>query len=180
MQRKKLTLLPRSEHAQEQPPTSSSSTDEVKSKSNPFGSAKPVDTLSAIKKVEEKLAKEKEHKEEQASAKTSAPSTSSPSSPTTQRPEKAPRNHPKQLLRRTSANPTSPPPPPAAAQSEIDPVVAAKAEAQNEAIAEGASEGTWRKPESVVGATTTAPEEEPGWNTVPARSKKVNGVGARH
>lgn len=169
LHRKKLTLLPRSEHPQESLP-SPSAHEEPKSKSSPFGAARPVDTDSALKKVEEKLAKEKEHKEEIAAAKPPHP----PSSPTTPRHEKG-RGNPKQLLRRTSANPTGP-----AAHSEADPITDAKAEAQEDPISEGVESG-WRKTEApAVQAPATAAEEEPGWETVPPRSKKINGVGAKH
>jgi hypothetical protein len=182
MQRKKLTLLPRSEHPQEPPPTPVSSVvEEVKPKSNPFGAARPVDTDSALKKVEEKLAKEKEHKEDLTSAKAAAVSPP-PSSPTGPRHDKG-RQQPKQLLRRPSANPANPASPAtlategsSASRSEIDDVVAAKAEAQEESLSEPVE--TWRKPDIQVAATPQ--EEEPGWETVPSRSKKVNGVGARH
>jgi translation initiation factor 4B len=177
LQRRKLALLPRSEHPQEPAPTPLSPSDEVKPKSNPFGSARPVDTDSALKKVEEKLAKEKEHvKEEKESSKTAtAAANPSPTSPTGPRVEKS-RPNPKQLLRRTSAKDTSVPAT-AAKSSEIDEVVAAKAEAQEESINEDAGK-SWRKVETPVAAT--APEEEAGWETVPPRTKKANGVGARH
>ncbi len=172
MQRKKLTLLPRSEHPQEPPSTPVSAVDEIKPKSNPFGAARPVDTDSALKKVEEKLAKEKEHKEEIISIKGAAVSPS-PSSPTGPRHDKG-RQQPKQLLRRPSANPASGTP--GAPRSEIDDV-AAKPEAQDDAISE-AVESSWRKPDNpVVGAPQ---EEDAGWETVPSRSKKINGVGVRH
>jgi hypothetical protein len=169
-QRRKLALLPRSEH----PTSTPSATDETKSKSNPFGSAKPVDTDTALKKVEEKLAKEREHKEEMASAKASVTSNPPPTSPTGPRHDKL-RGNPKQLLRRTSTNPTVPGT--AVGQSEIDSPVAAKTEAQNDAISEGV-EKTWRKPESP--AIPAPAEDEAGWETVPSRSKKINGVGGRH
>ena len=173
LHRKKLTLLPRSEHPQE-PVPSPSAPEEPKSKSNPFGAARPVDTDSALKKVEEKLAKEKEHKDEIAAAKPQHP----PSSPTTPRHEKG-RGNPKQLLRRTSANPTGPTS--GTAPSETDPVTAAKAEPQEGAISEGVEAG-WRKTEAptVQPTAAAAGEEEPGWETVPTRTKKVNGVGAKH
>jgi hypothetical protein len=178
LQRRKLALLPRSEHPQEPAPTHLSPSDEIKPKSNPFGAARPVDTDSALKKVEEKLAKEKEHiKEEKESSKTTTAANPSPVSPTGPRGDKS-KPHPKQLLRRTSAKDA-----PAAAAaagakgSEIDEVVAAKAEAQDEAISEEV-ESKWRKVDAPVVAT--APEEEAGWETVPARTKKANGVGARH
>jgi translation initiation factor 4B len=176
LQRRKLALLPRSEHPQEPPPTPLSPSDEVKPKANPFGAARPVDTDSALKKVEEKLAKEKEHiKEEKESAKNAAAANPSPASPTGPRVDKS-KPHPKQLLRRTSAK-DAPAATAGAKGSEIDEVVAAKAEAQDEAISEEA--GTkWRKVDAPVAAA--APEEEAGWETVPARTKKVNGVGARH
>jgi hypothetical protein len=174
MQRKKLTLLPRSEHPQETHSTPVPSVvEEVKPKTNPFGAARPVDTDSALKKVEEKLAKEKEHKEEITSAKGAAVS-STPSSPTGPRHDKG-RQQPKQLLRRPSANLVaggSGEP-----SSEINEVVAAKAEAQEESISESV-ESSWRKSDVQVEATPQ--EEEAGWETVPSRSKKVNGVGARH
>ena len=177
MQRRKLALLPRSEHPQE-PTSTPGTTDEIKPKSNPFGAARPVDTDTALKKVEEKLAKEKEHKEEVHKA--SATTTNlPPASPTGPRHDKA-RTNPKQLLRRTSANPTAAAGP---AATEIDAVVSAKAEAQNESISEGI-EKAWRKPVAETPATNPAPpavaEEESGWETVPSRSKKVNGVSARH
>jgi hypothetical protein len=171
LHRKKLTLLPRSEHPQE-PLPSPSAPEEPKSKSNPFGAARPVDTDSALKKVEEKLAKEKEHKDEIAAAKPPHP----PSSPTTPRHEKG-RGNPKQLLRRTSANPAGTAS--GTAPSEIDSVTTAKAEAQEEAISEGVDAG-WRKTEAPAVQPNAAGEEEPGWETVPTRSKKVNGVGAKH
>jgi len=168
LHRKKLTLLPRSEHPQE-PVSSPSAPEEPKSKSNPFGAARPVDTDSALKKVEEKLAKDKEHKDDIAAAKPQHP----PSSPTTPRHEKG-RGNPKQLLRRTSANPTGPTS--GTAPSDTDPVT--KAEAQE---AEGVEAG-WRKTEAPAVQPTAAAtgEEEPGWETVPTRTKKVNGVGAKH
>ena len=173
MQRRKLALLPRSEHPQE-PTSTPLSVDEVKSKSNPFGAARPVDTDTALKKVEEKLAKEKEHKDELASTKANASTNLPPASPAGPRHDKA-RPNPKQLLRRTSANPAGPAT--GSGQSEVDAVVAAKPEAQDKAISEG-PEKMWRKPENPV---ILAPsEEEVGWETVPSRSKKVNGVGARH
>jgi len=174
LHRKKLTLLPRSEHPQE-PLPSPSAPEESKSKSNPFGAARPVDTDSALKKVEERLAKEKEHKEEMAAAKPPHP----PSSPTTPRHEKG-RGNPKQLLRRTSQTPSGPAT--ATAHSDADAVTAAKPEAQEEAISEGSDSG-WRKTEApVVQAppTVVPTEEEAGWETVVPRSKKVNGVGAKH
>ena len=147
-------------------------------KGTSVGAAKPVDTDTALKKVEEKLAKEKEHKEELASIKASAPSNPPPPSPTAPRHDK-PRLNPKQLLRRPSANPTSPTA--GAGQSEIDAVVAAKAEIQNEAISVG-TEKSWRKSENpqIPAATVATQEDEAGWETVPSRSKKINGVGARH
>ena len=169
LHRKKLTLLPRSEHPQE-PIPSPSIPEETKTKSNPFGAAKPVDTDSALKKVEEKLAKEREHKEEIITAKSPHP----PSSPTTPRHEKG-RGNPKQLLRRTSANPPSPT---SGTHPRVDPVTTAKAEAQEEAIS-AAGEAGWRKP-TAPAVHVAPPEDEPGWETVPTRSKRVNGVGARH
>lgn len=178
MQRKKLTLLPRTEHPQEPPSTPVSAVaGEAKSKSNPFGAARPVDTDSALKKVEEKLAKEKEHKEDVTAAKGAAVSPA-PSAPTVPRHDKG-KQQPKQLLRRPSANPAvggngAPP-------SEIDEVVAAKAEAHEESISEPqAVESSWRKADIQVRAASSPREEEAGWETVPTRSKKVNGVGARH
>ena len=169
MQRKKLTLLPRSEHPLEPSPMTPQ-TDEGRSKSNPFGAAKPVDTDSALKKVEEKLAKEREHKDELASTKST---TSNPSQTPTNPPrhEKS-RSNPKQLLRRSPANPASQ----AAGSSEIDPATTVKAEAQNEAISEGV-ESSWRRTENDI---NTSPPDEPGWETVPSRGKKPNGVGPRH
>jgi hypothetical protein len=175
MQRRRLALLPRSEHPQE--PTSTPGTDEIKPKSNPFGAARPVDTDTVLKKVEEKLAKEKEHKEEvhKASTATNLP----PASPTGPRHDKA-RTNPKQLLRRTSANPTAAAGPTA---TEIDAAVSTKAEAKDESISEGI-EKAWRKPATEAPVTNSAPsavaEEEAGWETVPSRSKKVNGVSVRH
>jgi translation initiation factor 4B len=179
LQRRKLALLPRSEHPQELAPTPLSPSDEVKPKSNPFGAARPVDTDSALKKVEEKLAKEKEHiKEEKESSKTATAANPSPASPTGPRGDKS-KPHPKQLLRRTSAKdaPVAAAAATGAKASEIDEVVAAKAEAQDEAISEEV-EKTWRKVDAPVAAA--APEEEAGWETVSARTKKANGVGARH
>ena len=164
MQRKKLTLLPRSEHPQEHSPT----VDEAKTKSNPFGAAKPVDTDSVLKKIEEKLAKEKEHKEElSVKATASNPSQSYTNHP---RHEKG-RSNPKQLLRRSPANPSQ-----AGGSSETDATAAAKAEIQEDSISEG-SKGSWRKPDN---APENSLPDEPGWETVPARGKKVNGVGQRH
>jgi len=176
MQRKKLTLLPRSEHPQEPPSTPIAAVaEEVKPRSNPFGAARPVDTDSALKKVEEKLAKEKEHKEDVTAAKGSAVSPP-PSSPTVPRHDKG-RQQPKQLLRRPSANPAVGGN--GAPRSGIDEVVAAKAEAQEESISEAqAVESSWRKPDIQVPAAPQ--EEEAGWETVPTRNKKVNGVGAKH
>lgn len=173
MQRKKLTLLPRSEHPQEPLSTPVSAVDEIKPKSNPFGAARPVDTDSALKKVEEKLAKEKEHKEEIISVKGAAVPPA-PTSPTGPRHDKG-RQQPKQLLRRPSTNPASGST--GAPRSEIDDVVAAKAEAQDEAISE-VVESPWRKPDTPVVAAPQ--EEDAGWETVPSRSKKINGVGAKH
>lgn len=173
MQRRKLALLPRSEHPLESTSTPLTAED-AKPKSNPFGTAKPVDTDTALKKVEEKLAKEKEHKEELASVKGSAASNP-PTSPTAPRHDK-PRSNPKQLLRRPSANPSSPAT--GAGQSEIDHVVAAKAEAQDETTSEGT--GKWRKSDNPPIPAASSQEDEAGWETVPSRSKKVNGVGARH
>lgn len=172
VQRKKLTLLPRSEHPQEPLSTPVSAVDEVKPKSNPFGAARPVDTDSALKKVEEKLAKEKEHKDD--SSVKGAAVTPAPSSPTGPRLDKG-RQQPKQLLRRPSASPSAGNT--GASRSEIDDVVAAKAEAPDEAISEAVDE-SWRKPETPVVAAPQ--EEDAGWETVPSRSKKINGVGARH
>jgi len=177
MQRRKLALLPRSEHPLE-PTSTPGTTDETKPKSNPFGAARPVDTDTALKKVEEKLAKEKEHKEE-VHKPSAISSNMPPASPTGPRHDKA-RTNPKQLLRRTSANPTTATSPAAA---EVDAVGSIKAEAQDESISEGI-EKAWRKPASETPATNPAPstvaEEETGWETVPSRSKKVNGVSARH
>ena len=174
MQRRKLALLPRSEHPQE-PTSTPLAAEDAKPKSNPFGAAKPVDTDTALKKVEKKLAKEKEHKEELASVKGNA-SNPPPTSPTTPRHDK-PRSNPKQLLRRPSANPASPVT--GAGQSEIDVVVAAKAEAQDEAISDGTGK-KWRKSDNPPIPAAAPQEDEAGWETVPSRSKKVNGVGARH
>ena len=175
MQRRKLALLPRSEHPQEASSTPLTAED-AKPKSNPFGAAKPVDTDTALKKVEEKLAKEKEQKEELASVKSSVASNPPPASPTAPRHDK-PRSNPKQLLRRPSANPTSPST--GAGQSEIGAVVAAKAEAQNETIPEGTGK-KWRKSDNSPIPVAAPQEDEAGWETVPSRSKKVNGVGVRH
>lgn len=169
MQRKKLTLLPRSEHPQE-PNLTPVASDDAKPKSNPFGTAKPVDTDSALKKVEEKLAKEREHKDELGPQKGNVPSNSSPGSPTAPRHDKG-RVHPKQLLRRTSANPPSGP-----SHSENDVAVAARPEGRDEATSEN-SETTWRKPDN---SANPPPSGEEGWETVPSRSKRVNGVGTRH
>jgi hypothetical protein len=171
-QRKKLALLPRSEHPQDLILTTTP-TDESKSKSNPFGAERPVDTDSALKKVEEKLAREKEHKEDLASAKPAPASQPAPNSPVGPRHDKG-RAHPKQLLRRTSA--THPVPASGSGQSEIDPM-AAKAEAQDDAVSDQ-REMTWRKSSNPQVVPPT--EDEAGWETVPSRSKKVNGVGARH
>jgi hypothetical protein len=183
MQRKKLTLLPRSEKPQEPLASPLSATEESKPKSNPFGAARPVDTDSVIKKVEQKLAKEKEHKEEEPAR---SPATShppaSPSHSHPQRFEKGQgRGQPKQLLRRTSAQTSGNAQHKSEHKSEVDEVIAAKAEAQEESIAEGA-ETAWRKtdPPKVDAPTAVAPaEEDAGWETVPSR-KKINGVGARH
>ena len=172
MQRRKLALLPRSEHPQEPTPVPVS-IDEVKPKSNPFGAAKPVDTDNVLKKVEEKLAKEKEHKEELASIKANiGTSKPPPASPTGPRHNKS-RANPKQLLRRGSPNLTTP----TSAANETDAVVTAKPEVQEKAKLEG-SEETWRKPDNT--AAPAPPEDEAGWETVSSRSKKVNGVGVRH
>jgi hypothetical protein len=174
MQRRKLALLPRSEHPQE-PPLTPVLTDDAKPKSNPFGAARPVDTDTALKKVEEKLAKDKEHKEELATIKASAVSNPTPASPTGPRHEKS-RANPKQLLRRASANPAGPAS--GSGHAEADFVVTSKAEAKDEAISERAAEKTWRKSENP--AAPGPSEEEAGWETVPSRSKKANGVGTRH
>ena len=168
LHRKKLTLLPRSEHPQE-PLPGPSAPEDTKSKSNPFGAARPVNTDSVLKKVEEKLAKEKEHKEEMAAAKPSHP----PSSPTAPRG----RGNPKQLLRRTSANLTSPTS--VTSHSEIDPVTTTKSEVRHDAISDGTEAG-WRKTDAVAVQLPTSAEEEAGWETVPTRSKKVNGIGGTH
>ena len=176
MQRKKLTLLPRTEHPQEPTSTTVSAVaGEAKTKSNPFGAARPVDTDSALKKVEEKLAKEKEHKEDAVAAKAAAVSPV-PSPPTLTRQDKG-KQQPKQLLRRPSANAAVGGN--GAPRSEVDEVVAAKAEAQEESISEPqAVESSWRKTDIQVPAAPQ--EEEAGWETVPTRSKKINGVGAKH
>ena len=178
MHRKKLTLLPRSSEHHEATPPSASSVDESKSKANPFGDAKPVDTLSVLKKVEEKLAKEKEHKEEPASTKARDTSTSSPASPTTQRPEKG-RSHPKQLLRRAPANPAPQGQSGISGPSQVDTAAATKAEAQVEATTEEPVV-SWRKEKENKNVAVAAPQEETGWETVPARGRKVNGVAAKH
>lgn len=170
MQRRKLNLLPRSEHAAEK----TGPIDETKSKSNPFGDARPVDTDSAIKKVEQKLAKEKEQKEEQASKGPSTPSA--PSSPTAPRLDKA-RSNPKQLLRRSSANPPTGTSPPVQDQADNE---AAKAAVPEQPVAEGsaAEEKTWRKVDGSQAVTADANpnDDEAGWETVPSRGKRVNGV----
>ena len=186
MQRRKLALLPRSEHPAEPAPTPTG-VDDAKSKANPFGAARPVDTDSALKKVEEKLAKEKEHKKEEEEKKQEERRASqSEQSTQLKKEQSAPRSekprgpHPKQLLRRQSENKTNTPT--SKEQSEVTPVVAAKAEAQEDAISEK-TEGSWRKQENTVVEAPAAPaqgEEEPGWETVPARGKKVNGIGSRH
>jgi translation initiation factor 4B len=176
MQRRKLALLPRSDRQQESAQTPPTSATESKPKSNPFGTARPVDTDSALKKVEEKLAKEKEHQDEVTSAgKGAAAASSQPTSPTAPRPEKG-RGQPKQLLRRTSANTAS------VSQSDANEVVAAKPEVQEE-VAAGRADSTWRKVDppsvSVPTATAAPAEEEAGWETVPSRTKKANGVGVK-
>jgi len=192
MQRRKLALLPRSEHPAE-PASTPAGADDAKSKSNPFGAARPVDTDSALKKVEEKLAKEKEHKKEEEEKKQEERRASQSEQSTQPKKEQAaPRSdkprgpHPKQLLRRQSENKSESKTNTTTSkdQSEVTPVVAAKAEAQEEVISEK-TEGSWRKQENTVPAAATAPapaqgDEEPGWETVPARGKKVNGIGSRH
>ena len=173
MQRRKLALLPRSDRSVESAPTPPSSATETKPKSNPFGSARPVDTDSALKKVEEKMAKEKEHQDEITSAKHMI-STPQPTSPTTARPEKR-RGQPKQLLKRTPANNA---PAPASGTPDTDETVVAKVETQDQTTSEG-TETTWRKvdPPAVPASTPAPTEEDVGWETVPARSsKKVVGV----
>ena len=166
VQRRKLNLLPRSEHAPETP----APTDEHRSKSNPFGAARPVDTDSVIKKVEEKLAKEREQKEEQAIKGLST--TSLPSSPTAPRHDKA-RSNPKQLLRRSSANP-----PTSSIQNQPDSDTTKILPEQTTA---DVSDKAWRKVESEATSSEPAPnDDEAGWETVPARGKRVNGVGPRH
>ena len=166
MQRRKLNLLPRSEHA----PENTSPTDENRSKSNPFGAARPVDTDSAIKKVEEKLAKEREQKEEQATKGPAIPSL--PSSPTAPRHDKT-RSNPKQLLRRSSANPHTP-----SVQNQVD---SDTTKILPEQTTSDISDKAWRKVESEATPSESARnDDESGWETVPSRGKRVNGVGARH
>jgi len=145
----------------------------MKSKPSPFGAAKPVDTDFALKKVEERLAKEKEHKEELVSSKAGVASKPSSNSPTAPRHDKG-KTNPKQLLRRTSATSSAQ----SSAGREIDSIVTAKGEVQEEAISEN-QESSWRKPENNPVASPPV-DEEAGWETVPSRNKKVNGVAARH
>jgi hypothetical protein len=168
LQRKRLNLLPRSENAPEKP----ASVDEPRTKSNPFGDARPVDTDSVIKKIEEKMAKERE--QEQA-----AKGPPTPSSPTAPRHDK-PRQNPKQLLRRSSANlPTASP-----AQDQPTPEVdASKVGADQTAVDVSEKAPTsWRKVDSQstpAEATPTGNDDEAGWETVPSRGKRVNGIGSK-
>jgi len=178
-QRKKLALLPRSEHPQEPPSTLQSITDESPStRTNPFGAARPVDTDSALKKVEEKLAREKikEHKEDSAPSKRTTSPTAPASASTGPRHEK-PRSHPKQLLRRaphnSSAAPNSTP-----SSTEVGDIATQKQEGQRSETASESTGGSWRKKADVE--MVSSPPEEPGWETVPARGKKVNGVAVKH
>jgi hypothetical protein len=167
MQRKRLNLLPRSENAPEKP----ASVDETRTKSNPFGDARPVDTDSVIKKIEEKKAKEREERGQEQAAK--GPPT--PSSPTAPRHDKS-RQNPKQLLRRSSANPPSSPPAQDQAEVDVSKVVV-------EPIAVEVSEKaptSWRKVESQsTPAEATPNDDEAGWETVPSRGKRVNGIGSK-
>ena len=171
-ERKKLALLPRTEPAQEAASTAVS-THETKAKASPFGAAKPVDTDSALRKIEERLAKEKEHKEESVTAKPGHDVSPSPSSPNIPRLDKG-KGHGKQLLRRTSAPGSGP----SSGGRETDPAVAGKTKTQDETVSES-QETSWRKIES-KSAPAPPVDEEPGWETVPARNKKVNGVTAKH
>jgi hypothetical protein len=179
LQRRKLALLPRSDRTQESAHTPPPSATESKPKSNPFGAARPVDTDSALKKAEEKMAKEKDHQEEVTAIRKGSVDANQPTSPTGPRPEKT-RNQPKQLLRRTSAQNNAAGAATATPQSDTDDVTAklAKLDTHEEAKAEVA-ESTWRKVDHpAVPAAAPAPaDEEPGWETVPTRTKKINGVG---
>jgi hypothetical protein len=164
MQRKRLNLLPRSENAPEKP----ASADETRSKSNPFGDARPVDTDSVIKKIEEKKAKERE--QEQA-----AKGPLTPSSPTAPRHDKS-RQNPKQLLRRSSTNPPTSPPAQDPAEVDVSKVVAEQTAVE---VSEKAPT-SWRKVESQsTPAEATPNDDEAGWETVPSRGKRVNGIGSK-
>jgi len=147
-------------------------------RANPFGAARPVDTDSALKKVEEKLAKEKLRDQKEDSSSTRRPSmTTTPAPPSAgARPQEKQRQQPKQLLRRTqhgaaaSSNSTQ-------TVSDPIPVTGAKSEISNEPL-DGTDDASWRRKSEVD--PSSLPEEEPGWETVPARGKKVNGVGVKH
>jgi len=184
-QRKKLTLLPRSEHPQEPTPTPQAAVEETHStRSNPFGAARPVDTDSALKKLEEKLAREKlkEHKEESAPAKR-ATSPNTQSNPTTGPRHEKPRAHPKQLLRRTPQNASTGPnsPPVTSGTGDFPAENSEGGNTESAGVSDGA-EASWRAKPEVDAAPPPPPpaDEEPGWETVPARGKKINGVGVRH
>jgi translation initiation factor 4B len=173
MQRKKLTLLPRSGHPAETISAPQSGSDETHpARTNPFGAARPVDTDSALKKVEEKLAREKhkEHKEEPVSAKHSITSESLPAKSPVQ-PDVSQQS--KRPLRRPPPAPSSTAPDDNTKQPDPRPP-----KSEDETSHEDPAETSWRKITTTTSTVkpATADEGEDGWATVPVRGRRSNGT----
>jgi translation initiation factor 4B len=173
--------LPRSETPQEPLSTPQSTTEDTHStRPNPFGAARPVDTDSALKKVEEKLAREKlrDHKEEQGSSRR-GPSPGAPAdSPAGHRSEKQ-RSNAKQLLRRVPNN-SSAAPSSTSTGSETVELDVPKQETRDTNVSPENRGPSWRKGDETDVAPPPTAEDEVGWETVPARGKKANGVAVKH
>lgn len=151
------------------------------SKSNPFGAARPVDTLAREKEIEEKRqaalrqkkeAEEKAREEKRAKEAAAKEKSSVPPTPTGEKSEEKP----VEILRRNDeAGEDAPVDAPANGT-----IVDDKAVKPTEVVRDAKPEGSWRRKSSTPAApaeSTTEKMEDDGWSTVVAPKGKKQGRG---